>query len=235
MSTTQSQSGIGPMTMDPPTGGCSHDTPIFVGKLFVIPQIDVSAAEAAAGRKMSAIATGVHTLNAETGDGWGNGDLIYWDANNSRATANPNAGDFIGTSFGVKASSAGTHTVRLAGGPSPELVNDTDDGDIAHVATLRKSFSGAGTVNLFPNGAPRNYRVTGGYIVRTGTTAGTAKLTDGTNDISDTATLGTTDKAVIEFATIDDAYWDLSQGDDLDLVVATGGEGEVFVNLLPIG
>ena len=87
---------------------------------------------------------------------------------------------------------------------------------------------------------PYDAKIVGGYVVlaevpdATGTTY-TVKLTDGTNDISDTKTFtqGTDSAGDGKFFKIDSTYYELSAGDTLKIVTAgtttTNGECQVIV------
>ena len=74
---------------------------------------------------------------------------------------------------------------------------------------------------IFDGDCPSGFYITGVSVIATATNAsGTLKLTDGTNDITDTIACAT-DKAVDYAATIDDAYYDVLKNGTLK-VVANG-------------
>lgn len=97
---------------------------------------------------------------------------------------------------------------------------------------LTIEYAATGNLTLFNANCPFRMRVANAWHVRKGTTAGTAKLTDGTNDITDTLSLGTTDAAKVEHTKFYDDYYTLAKGASLVLTIGTGAaEGVAYVLL----
>jgi hypothetical protein len=121
---------------------------------------------------------------------------------------------------------------------------------ITVVATATLAADGTDTVLVFNANCPAKYRIIDAiYYMRShrtgGTPAHTLKLTNGTNDITDTADVDAAASGTVNqpyrFGTIDDAYdtIDVDETLDLDLVVSgttTGGTAlcEVVITLLPV-
>ena len=73
-------------------------------------------------------------------------------------------------------------------------------------------------LSIFNANCPAGFYITGvSVICTTANASGTLKLTDGTNDITDTIACAT-DKAVDYAATIDDAYYDVLKNGTLQVV-----------------
>lgn len=101
---------------------------------------------------------------------------------------------------------------------------------------IYQTFSGAGTTNIFASNAPRKFQVVDFSVRLTAVGAGseTAKLTDGTNDITNALDLSGADNSVVSVGTIDDAYNEIAASGSLDLVIATGGDGIARIVCRPV-
>lgn len=84
------------------------------------------------------------------------------------------------------------------------------------------STAGTSVTESILENAPFKFQVVDAYFVLTEAPTGTndsVKLTDGTNDITDTvnyASSGDTD--IVRFGELDDAHWVINKGEDLKLV-----------------
>lgn len=99
---------------------------------------------------------------------------------------------------------------------------------------LTATVTGAGTVQIYNANCPTKLQILDAWIICTDANAGTLKLTDGTNDITNAITHGTTDKAIVRAGTIDDAYNTIAAGGTLNAVAATGGASIVCVLARPV-
>lgn len=89
--------------------------------------------------------------------------------------------------------------------------------------TIREAVSGTSEIKVFDSDAPFKFEILDFHIICTDANAGTVKLTDGTNDITNALTHGTSDKALVAVGTIDDAYNAIAKNGKLSIVPATGG------------
>jgi hypothetical protein len=81
------------------------------------------------------------------------------------------------------------------------------------------------------------FRVIGvtGIMTGAGGTSDTIKVTDGTNDITDTIDVSAlADKSVFSAATIDDAYWNIDVGESLKVVTASAALAFVMVKCVRV-
>lgn len=113
-------------------------------------------------------------------------------------------------------------------------------------ATATLAADGTDTVTIFNADCPVKYRIIDvTFYVRSlrtgGTPAHTVKLTDGTNDITDTVDADVTVNAPTKAGTIDDAYDTIAADGTLKLVFVCGGTTttgtallEAVVTLLPV-
>lgn len=86
--------------------------------------------------------------------------------------------------------------------------------------------------SVWDGSCPRNCRILDAWGIMTGAGAAldTVKLTDGTNDISDTVDLssaGDTDRFTV--GELDDAYTDISEGGSLKVVTASDALCRVYI------
>ncbi len=96
---------------------------------------------------------------------------------------------------------------------------------------IREDIAATGTIKVFESDAPFKFQVVDFHIICTDNVAGTVKLTDGTSDITDALTHGTTDKAKVGVGTIDDAKYEIAKNGSLNIVTATGGKSVAFIHL----
>jgi hypothetical protein len=87
------------------------------------------------------------------------------------------------------------------------------------------------TVQVHNANAPFKYRVLDAWSVARSADAGTWKLTDGTNDITDAVAVTATDKTIDRAGTIDDAYYEIAADGSLS-VVGDGSLADVEVYVL---
>lgn len=99
------------MTFTAPAGGVVSGVGVKIGQLFVVP-----AADAAAGAAFEGMVTGVFDLPKLNAQAWTEGQLIYWDAANTRCTSASAAGLLlIGCAAAAAANPSATGRVRLNG------------------------------------------------------------------------------------------------------------------------
>jgi hypothetical protein len=69
-----------------------------------------------------------------------------------------------------------------------------------------------------------------GVMTQAGAASDTAVITDGTNNVTDTADLSVFDDTdQFDFSQIDDAYWALAQGDTLQVDTASSPALRVYI------
>lgn len=95
---------------------------------------------------------------------------------------------------------------------------------------------GAGSVNIFDSDAPFKFRVVDAWAVSTkGANSGTWKLTDGTNDITNTVAYGTSDKDIARADAIDDLRHEIAASGSLVIVNSeTTDTAIVYVSVVRI-
>ena len=94
-----------------PTGGVTVNVPLFIGGFFVIPETT-----AAATVRFSGHVTGVHALPRTASETWLEGQAIFWDITNGKASMDPTVGLLpIGSVEVAGASTDATGVVRLNG------------------------------------------------------------------------------------------------------------------------
>ena len=71
-------------------------------------------------------------------------------------------------------------------------------------------------------------RLVNSYIIASGTTASTLEVNNGTDAITDAIAHGTSDKVHVRMGTLDDAYWDFTDSDQIKFDIGTG----VFAGLV---
>ncbi|MCK5270189.1 MAG: hypothetical protein KAJ46_05360 [Sedimentisphaerales bacterium] len=150
--------------------------------------------------------------------------------------------------------SAGTFHIRLAqvttsGGDITAIVdmrgselftqpitggNCADYGSSGSVSVIFKATLTAGsTVQVHNTDAPYKYRILDAWSVARSADAGTWKLTDGTNDITDAVAVTAADKTIDRAGTIDDAYHEIAASGSLS-VVGDGSLADVEVYVIAI-
>jgi len=97
-------------TFTAPTGGVTNGVPVLIGGVFVVPLDTVAAGLSFEGRS-----DGVWNLTKNTGETWVEGDGVYWDVGNLRASNDPTVGLVIGSVEIAAGSSATLGAVRLNG------------------------------------------------------------------------------------------------------------------------
>ena len=89
------------------------------------------------------------------------------------------------------------------------------------------------TVQIHNTDAPYKYRILDAWSVATSADGGTWKLTDGTNEITDTVSVTGTDKTIDRAGTIDDAYHEINTNGSLS-VVGDGANADCIVYILAV-
>lgn len=101
------------LTLTSPTGGVVDGTPILIGGLLVIPLVT-----AAATVSFTAGTVGVWTITKTASEVWTEGQAIFWDATNGKASNDPAVGFLpIGSAAAAAASADAGGAVRLTGQP----------------------------------------------------------------------------------------------------------------------
>lgn len=182
-------------------------------------RVGVVCRDVASGATGEVYVTGIFEFTKTTG-ALTNGALAWWDDTNNYVNT---SGDFI----------AGTIVAAAASGDTTVLVDLNRINLEAGARWVKKVVTATGTTYIFNANAPTAFNVIDMFIICTDNVAGTVKLTDGTNDITNAITHGTTDKAVVRVSTIDDAYYAIAAGGTLAVVSATGGNSIVYVLIEP--
>lgn len=104
--------------------------------------------------------------------------------------------------------------------PNKALIND--------IFVIEVDTEAGATINVFSSDAPCAFRVIDAWGIGTpGAASDTFKITDGTNDITDTVAI--TAALVGRVGTIDDSYWDIAAGGSLAVVAASNLDATVFI------
>lgn len=102
----------------------------------------------------------------------------------------------------------------------------------------KQTVAGTTTYTLFNHANQNfNFRVVNAWVVMTGAggAGDTVKLTDGTNDITNTMSVAAAaDKDVLSFSTLDDAYHTIGKGDKLQVVTASDALCLVYVEVVRV-
>lgn len=96
---------------------------------------------------------------------------------------------------------------------------------------LKASLTAGSTVAIYSSDAPFKYRVLDAWSVARSADGGTWKITDGTDDITDTVSVTGTDKTIDRAGTIDDSKYEISAGGSLS-VVGDGANADVEVYVM---
>ena len=96
---------------------------------------------------------------------------------------------------------------------------------------LKATIASGADVNIYNANAPFKFRILKAWSVATSADGGSWKLTDGTNDITDTVTVTGTDKTIDRIGTIDDAYHEIAASGTLT-VDADGANADCEVYVL---
>lgn len=95
-------------------------------------------------------------------------------------------------------------------------------------------YSGAGTFFIWNENCPRPYRLVLAWVVCTNGVAGTVYVSDDSSMITDSATHGINDKAIVWFTSIDDAYHRIAARGTAKIVSSGSGDGIVYTVWLPV-
>jgi len=100
---------------------------------------------------------------------------------------------------------------------------------------LKATITAGATVAVHNADAPFKYRVIDAWSVSTSADGGTWKITDGTNDITDTVTVAASDKDIDRASQIDDAYHEIAAAGSLS-VLGDGStlDAEVYIKCLRV-
>ena len=164
------------------------------------------------GDKAVAYLSGVFAIKKNTSQALLKGAKIWWDDTNNQADITGNF--FIGTAN--LAAAASDTTVEVALNVLPQ----------SGVLLMATAYTSAATVKIMD--VPCKLRLIDMWLVCTDNVAGTVKITDGTNDLTNALTHGTADKAEVRVGTIDDAYHEIAAGGVANIVAATAGNGIVY-------
>lgn len=96
---------------------------------------------------------------------------------------------------------------------------------------LKATLTAGNTVAVFNSDAPYKFEIIDAWSVAKSTDAGTWKLTDGSNDITDAVAVTGTDKTIDRAGTIDDTYNQIAASGSLS-VVGDGSLADVDVYML---
>jgi len=127
-------------------------------------------------------------------------------------------GEIVGTSgtqtLTNKTINCASNTITNVDGT--ELANYSINGGVGFILTAE--LTGGNTVQIHNANAPFKYRVLDAWSAAKSADGGTWKLTDGTNDITDTVTVTGTDKTINKAGTVDDAYHEIAASGSLSVV-----------------
>jgi len=122
------------LSLTSPTGGVTKDVGVVVGGRFVVPLDTVAATLTFQG-----LASGVVSQPRETGGGsaWSEGDTVYWDEGNDRATLTAQSNKRIGVAAAAAADGDANGTIRLEDGgnkyfASAETAGTGSSQNVAH-------------------------------------------------------------------------------------------------------
>jgi hypothetical protein len=109
--------------------------------------------------------------------------------------------------------------------------NCADAGALGAVTfMLKATITDGQDVNIYDADAPFKFRVLDAWSVAKSADGGSWKLTDGTNDISDTVTVTGTDKTIDRAGTIDDDYHEIAANGTLTVDAdGVNADAEVYV------
>lgn len=94
-----------------PTGGVTNGVPLFIGGFFTIPR-----ETALVGVRFDGYVTGVHALPRTASETWLEGESVFWDITNAKASVDPTVGLLpIGSVEVAGSSTDTTGVVRLNG------------------------------------------------------------------------------------------------------------------------
>ena len=95
---------------------------------------------------------------------------------------------------------------------------------------LMATITSGADVDIYTANAPYKFRIIKAWSVAKSADGGTWKLTNGTNDITDTVTVTGTDKTVDEAGTIDDDYHEIAASGTLKVdAYGSNADREVYI------
>jgi len=109
------------------------------------------------------------------------------------------------------------------------LANISANGGVSFILTA--TLTAGSTVQIHNADAPFKYRILDAWSVAASADAGTWKLTDGTNDLTDVVAVTATDKTIDRAGTIDDTYHEIAASGSLS-VVGDGANADCVVYIL---
>ena len=122
----------------------------------------------------------------------------------------------------------GSNTVSNVGSAECETC-DASNGGMSFL--LKATITAGADVTIHNANAPFKYRILDAWSVAASADGGTWKLTDGSNDITDTVTVTDTDKTIDRIGTIDDAYHEVDAAGTLT-VDADGANDDCEVYIM---
>ncbi len=112
-----------------------------------------------------------------------------------------------------------------------QVANIAATGGVSVIFTA--TLTAGSTVAIHTANAPYKYRVIDAWSVAKSADGGTWKITDGTDDITDTVTVTSTDKTIDKAGTIDDAKYEIAASGSLS-VVGDGANADVEVYVMAV-
>lgn len=114
-----------------------------------------------------------------------------------------------------------------------QCANIGANGGVSFILTA--TLAAGSTVQVHNADAPFKYRVIDAWSVAKSADGGTWKLTDGSNDITDTVTVTSTDKTIDRAGTIDDAYHEIAAAGSLSVVGdGANADCEVYIKCVRV-
>jgi predicted RecA/RadA family phage recombinase len=144
------------LTLSVPAGGVTVNKGVLIGTTFVVATETVAAAT---GAVFTGVSMGVIAIDKLSTEVWAEGDKIYWDNGNTRATNAPTAGlRLIGYAVAAAANPSSSGKVRL--GEMPAVLSASSAPAPASYATAgAQTYTAAdilgGIIVRDPNGASR--------------------------------------------------------------------------------
>lgn len=129
----------------------------------------------------------------------------------------------------------GQHIWLSTSGLGPENMADADSSSGGMLIVIEATLTAGSTVAVHSSNAPYKFKVIDAWSIALSADGGTWKITDGTNDITDTVTVTGTDKTINKAGTIDDAYNEISKNGSLSVVGdGTLADVDVYIALMRI-
>lgn len=155
-----------------PTGGVTAGLLYFIGNLAV-----VASVTALVGVKFVGVIAGIFSLVKTTGTAWTEGQPLYWDIAGAKASTDPSAGPYVGTSTAIAVSGAAVGNVKL---------KDQAGGNQAGVLQVRKRFTIAEVIagdTILAAFAGRKYRMIDCTVIAIGGAAAAVTTVDVLGDL----------------------------------------------------